>query len=149
MLINKVQYIHLQLKYALENLYLFLVQVVCPKALVYEMHHFDNSVVDIDDPISNTSNDLNSKLTIFFDTNFLNPLTNAFYDVVALIDGKRYHLRNSGSNFQLNIRNKEMNLLEREAGEGKYPIIIEANDGLGNSFKETPSNNKFNINYSA
>jgi hypothetical protein len=40
-----------------------------------------------------------------------------------------------------------MNLLQKEAGSEPYPIIIEASDGLGNTFKETAKTAKFKINY--
>jgi hypothetical protein len=103
--------------------------------------HFYNEIYDIDSPSSIVHHDIKNKLSISFNKNFINPLDNSFYDVIALINGQKYHLRNEGSTFQLDITNQEMNLKQH-----KYPIILEAYDGFGNSFKETNTNHKFTIN---
>jgi len=110
--------------------------------------HFDNAVTDIDLPIATTRNDIDHRLVVYLNTTFLDPLNTTFYDVSAIIDGTRYPMRSSGSNFQLEIRNKEMNLIERPSGGDSYPIIIEAYDGLGNIFKENINNARFKIDYS-
>ena len=109
--------------------------------------HFDNSIKSVKDPIAPVSNDINHRLVISFNEAFINPLTSSFYDVIAIIDGKKYHLRNVGRNFQLTINNKEMGLVQKKPGDKPYPILIEAYDGLGNMFKENINNNRFNINY--
>ena len=53
--------------------------------------HFDNSVKSTNDPIAPVSNSINHRLVIGFNDNFINPIANSFYSVIAIIDGKKYY----------------------------------------------------------
>ena len=109
--------------------------------------HFDNSVPSTNNPISPVSNLIKGKLVIGFNNSFIDPLSNAFYNVIAIIDGKKYYLRAVGNDFQLDISSKDMLLAQKKAGEQGYPILIEAYNGLGDIFKEEVGSNRFTIDF--
>jgi len=82
-----------------------------------------------------TQNHISSKLNIKFDKLFINPLANDYYNVVAILGGTRYYLRDNGQYFSLDIDDLDMGLISKAPDEADDPIFINAYDGSGNILK--------------
>ena len=95
---------------------------------------FDNTLNE--DAEGKVQNHISHTLNIKFKRQFIDPLNRQYYNVVALINGKRHYLRDNGQYFTLNINDLDMRLQEKEDGEASDPIFIHAYDGAGNVLKE-------------
>jgi len=99
--------------------------------------HFDGDVLKADNPISLTSNHIDHTLVLEFENASIE--TSAYYDVSAIIQGKRYQLRRVGKKFQLRINDIYLDLKPSGANSKGIPIIIEAYDYLGNFMDKADS----------
>jgi len=96
--------------------------------------------------ISVTQNHIKHSLNIKFDSSFINPLARDYYNVVAIIGGIKYYLRDNGSYFTLNIDDMDMNLVAKDPSQADDAIFINAYDGAGNILKEEGTKkSKFSI----
>ena len=86
----------------------------------------------LEDGVGVTQNHIAHTLNIKFNDGFIDPLNNDYYNVVAIIGGTRFYLRENGDFFTLSINDHEMNLVAKEDGAADDSIFINAYDGVGN-----------------
>ena len=79
-----------------------------------------------------TQNHIAHTLNIKFNDGFIDPLNNDYYNVVAIIEGIRFYLRENGDFFTLSINDAEISLTAKEDGAADDSIFINAYDGVGN-----------------
>ena len=106
--------------------------------------HFNNT---LSEGIGATKNHIDHTLSIKFDTTFLNPKENPYYDAMAVIAGEEYRLRYNGNGFQLRLNSSIIHLNERSIDEPNDPIILKIFDGLGNNLIENANDYTYHIEY--
>jgi hypothetical protein len=123
------------------------------KVTMHSYTHFSNTFTK---GISTTQNHIDHRLNIKFrdDINFINTNKEGkdYYNVVAIIKGKRYYLRRNGNYFSLNINDNDMPLKEKilnnnQIQEKDEAIILEAYDGTGLALKEANNKTHFKIKF--
>ncbi len=94
--------------------------------------------------IATTQNHINNQLNVKF-SSLVNG-NSAYYNVVAIVAGKRYYLKRKGNIFSLGINDNEMAIKAGTYNNKKTPIFLEVYDGEGSKVVEKDATkNQFNV----